>query len=181
MRAGRFLVGFLLGLAAVVRCTSSPKPVVDAGGSDATTDTVTTVDAGSDVSDGAAPCTLPPPYPTLNVQCDAGMMPSQLCLNATGITCATGPMDCDSGVFLMCGAGSTLCGANACCLDPTAEIDAGCPDMVTLLPGAINATMCGGSCPGGRICSTNADCIAAAPTCIPAVFSGTTVNFGICH
>ncbi len=177
-------MGFLLGLAAAVRCTSSSNPAVD-GGSDATTDTAALMDAdaGSDVSDSAAPCTLPPPYASLDVQCDAGMMPSQLCLNKTGITCSTGPMDCDSGVFLMCGAGSAICSGNACCLDPTAEIDAGCPDMVTLLSGAINATMCGGggSCPGARVCSTNADCSTAAPTCVPAAFTGTSVNFGICH
>jgi hypothetical protein len=171
-------MGSLLALTAIVRCTSSSNPVVDGGSSDATIDTATPVDAGSDVSDSGTPCALQPPYPSLNLQCDASMV----CLKSTGLTCATGPMDCDSGVFLMCGAGSALCGGNACCLDSTATIDAACPDLVTLNPGAMNATMCsGGLCPGGQICSTNADCSTAAPTCVPAVFTGTTVNFGICH
>ena len=152
------------------------------GGSDAATETGNPIDAGSDVLDSAA-CALAAPFPSLDVQCDAGMMPTQLCLNHTGITCAAGPMDCDSGIFLMCGAGSALCGSSACCLDPLVAIDAGCPDTVTLLSGTINATMCGGggSCPGARVCSTNADCPMTAPMCVGAVFANTTVNFGTCH
>jgi hypothetical protein len=181
MRAGRASIACLVALAAVARCTSQSNPTVDSG-SDAATETGSPIDAGADVSDSAT-CALAAPFPSLDVQCDAGMGPTMLCLNPTSITCASNPMDCDSGIFLMCGAGSALCGGNACCLDPTAGIDGGCPDTVTLLAGAMNATMCGGGnvCPGAHVCSTNADCPTTAPTCVGAVFATTTVNFGICH
>jgi hypothetical protein len=168
----------LVWAAAMARCTSQSQTdagadaSVDVGGSDVV------MEAGMD----AGACSIAPPYPSLETPCDATA--PQACLTQTGVVCLQNPPDCDSGLFVFCPyMQGKFCGGNACCLNMGAQIEAGCPESVTLMPGMMMAASCGPpmGCPAPQVelCTQASDC--KTGTCVPALFAGTTNKFGICQ
>lgn len=141
-------------------------------------------DAGGDgmLMDGNMLCNQPtPPITSQCAQVEVN------CLSANGmIGCVQTPSQCLSnpGHVLGC-LSSQTCNTYPCCLDPMVQMPTGtCPETYSTNV-SMNLTGCANmpnGCPGRQICASNTDCAADIqhPKCHPAIWSGTSVKFGVC-